>query len=93
MININELIIDLLYKSVISEGGDGDAIWLVKYTKLNDIVPLLEKYNLENKTNWIIDISREDSIHWGDNQEWVIIINNSTDFIESPTYTTLRINY
>ena len=92
MININELIIDLLYKSVISEGGDGDAIWLVKYTKLNDIVPLLEKYNLENKTNWIIDI-REDSIHWGDNQEWVIIINNSTDFIESPTYTTLRINY
>ena len=51
---IPEKIIDLLYSSVVSEGGDGDALWLSKHTPLKDIIPMLEKYNIDHNTGWKI---------------------------------------
>lgn len=39
--DINKKILDLMYHSVISEGGDGDAVWLSKHTKLADLIPLI----------------------------------------------------
>jgi len=33
----NKKVLDLIYSSIISEGGDGDAIWLSKHTPLNEI--------------------------------------------------------
>jgi hypothetical protein len=89
---VNEKIIDLLCTSVMSEGGDGDAIWLCKHTPLEDIVPLLEKYNEEHKTGWTIEV-RDSSILWGSDQEWVEITDLVGSFNDRPHYITLKINY
>ena len=87
---MNNKIIDLLYSSVVAEGGDGDALWLSKYTPLVDIIPMLDKYNEEHNTGWKIEVG-ENYINWGDNQEWVLITNSKEIYNEQPDWITLRI--
>ena len=83
-------IIDLLYNSVKEEGGDGDAIWLSKYTKLQDIIPMLEKYNTDHNTGWKIEIG-PNYINWGDNQEWVTITDSREFYNDQPDWSILCI--
>ena len=85
-------IIDLLYTSVKEEGGDGDAIWLSKYTKLEDIIPMLEKYNEEHSTGWRIVLHGQNHISWGDNQEWVLITDSRGFYSDQPDWTILKID-
>ena len=86
---IPEKIIDLLYSSVVSEGGDGDALWLSKHTPLKDIIPMLEKYNIDHNTGWKISIGWE-HINWGDNQEWVIITDSRDIYDEQQDWIILK---
>lgn len=79
-------IIDLLYSSVISEGGDGDAKWLSRFKTLDDIIVLLNEYNINNKTGWEININ-DGYILWGDNQEWVFITCDKDLFENEPRMT------
>ena len=50
-------VLDLIHTSIVSEGGDGDALWLSKHTSLDDLIPLIEEYNNEHKTGWKIEKS------------------------------------
>ena len=88
----NNKVLDLIFTSIISEGGDGDALWLSKYTELKDITILIENYNKEHNTGWEIQIE-ENRILWGINQEWAIITDDENLFNSQPSWITLRINY
>ena len=86
-------VLDLIYSSIVLEGGDGDAIWFSKYTSLNNLVSLIEEYNNENKTNWDIKLTDEKHFLWGKDQEWVIITDNKEFFENQADWITLKINY
>ena len=85
-------VLDLIYKTVISEGGDGDAIWLSKHTSLYEISNLINQYNINNNTGWVIE-ENEKYIHWGINQEWVIITCDENFFKTQPDCIILHIIY
>lgn len=84
--------IDLIYNSIISEGGDGDAYWLVKFTTLDHIHELLQEYNIKHNTGWIID-KKEGYTIWGGGQEWCIITDNKEFFNNCPSWIILKIEY
>ena len=88
---IPEKMIDLLYSSVVSEGGDGDAIWLSKHTSLKDIIPMLEKYDVDHNTGWKVVVS-ENHINWGDGQEWVLITDSGVFYHDQPAWIILKID-
>lgn len=89
--DINKKILDLMYHSVIEEGGDGDAVWLSKHTKLADLIPLIVQYNIENRTNWTIE-NKENYLLWGFEHEYAIITNDSEFYKDQPRYRTLKID-
>lgn len=89
---INDKILDSIYYSIISEGGDGDAIWLSKHTSLNDIKILLDKYNTSNNIDWNIE-EKDNCLLWGIGEECAIITCDENFFNSQPNYITLRINY
>lgn len=89
---INIKILDTIYFSIISEGGDGDAIWLSRYTSLDEIKILLNKYNIEKNIDWIIE-ENDNHLMWGIDQEWTIITCDENFFNSQPNYITLRIKY
>lgn len=89
---INEKILNLIYFSIVSEGGDGDALWLSKHTSMSDLVEDIKDYNLMYKINWTIEI-KDNHLLWGENQEWAIITNDETFFKSQPDYIILKINY
>ena len=64
----NKKVLDLIHSSIISEGGDGDAIWLSKHTSLNEIKKLIDEYNTNNNTGWEIE-EKENHLIWGIDQE------------------------
>ena len=55
-------ILEALYLLVLSDGGDGDAIWLLKSTPIKDIIPIIEKFNIAHQTNWSIVKYNENTI-------------------------------
>lgn len=85
-------IIDLIYSSIISEGGDGDAIWLSKHKSLSEIEELIKNFNLINNINWTLEV-REIYIMWGSDQEWCVITCDEDFFNSQPNWITLRIKY
>lgn len=90
--DVNKIIIDLIYKSVTSEGGDGDAYWLSKYTKLTDLIALIDEYKEENNIDWEL-IIHDDYILWGTGQEWATITDSKGVFDERPDWIILNIDY
>lgn len=38
--NVSKQILDLIYNSICSEGGDGDAIWFSRYNTLDELMEL-----------------------------------------------------
>jgi len=63
-----EKLIELLFNAVISEGGDGSAIWLAKHNNINDIYSFICDYNVRNNINWEVSIDK-DGISWFDNED------------------------
>ncbi len=89
---MNNKIIDLIFNSIKSEGGDGDALWLSKYTSLENIITLLKKYNKENNIDWEI-IEKENYILWGLDQEWATITTDKELYDSEPSWRVLKIIY
>lgn len=85
-------LIDLLYHSVLSEGGDGDALWLSRHTSLEKIEELIKAYNEENNIGWKLE-RNEHRIAWGKDQEWVCILDNEEVFNNCPDWMVLKIRY
>lgn len=88
----NKKVLDLIHSSIKLEGGDGDAIWLSKYTPLTEIRNLIDEYNTSNNTCWIVD-EKENYLLWGIDQEWAIITCDENLFNSQPSWIILRINY
>lgn len=90
-------IIDLLYTSVKSEGGDGDAYWYSRFESIENVKKLIEEYNEEKKTGWIIDCEYDNRLIWMPDdeyaQECIIITDNEIVFNNAPSYIILKIKY
>ncbi len=43
----NKKVLDLIHSSIISEGGDGDAIWLSKHTPLSELNKLFDEHFID----------------------------------------------
>jgi hypothetical protein len=85
-------ILDLIFNSIISEGGDGDAIWLSKHSPIEELAKLVKYYNALNTTGWEI-IIKENHLLWGNDYEWAIVTNDKEFFVSQPAYLTLKIDY
>jgi hypothetical protein len=86
-------IIDILYQSCIAEGGDGDALWYSPNYSVEDILPLIKEYNDKLKYPWSIDFQKEEeTILWGEQQEWVIITNDKK-YYDTTGWATLEIKW
>jgi hypothetical protein len=90
--NLNKKVLDLIHSSIISEGGDGDAIWLSKNTPLSELKMLIDEYNTSNNTGWKVEVN-ENYINWGIDQEWATITCDENFFNSQPNWIILRINY
>lgn len=89
---IIEKLLDLIFTSIISEGGDGDAIWLLKQIDIDILIPIIDEFNQKNNTNWIIE-TKDGYLFWGYGMEGAIITNNENLFNSFPNYITLKIIY
>jgi hypothetical protein len=85
-------IVDLIFSSIISEGGDGDAVWLYRHINQDEVIRLLTEFNSEYKTGWDIMI-KDNHILWGSCQEWAIITNDENFFKSQPDWIILKIRY
>jgi len=85
MINLEntEQLIKFLFNAIISEGGDGSAIWLAKHNNINDIYSFICDYNVRNNINWEVSID-EDGIVWSDNQESITITTDEEWYNKQP---------
>ena len=89
---LNKKVLDLIYNSIMSEGGDGDAIWLSKHTPLSELQILIEEYNKEHNTGWEVK-KEEHCLSWGTNQEWAFIVDSKDIFDSRPKWIVLKIDY
>ncbi len=92
-IELNNKVLDLIYNSVKSEGGDGDAIWLCKYSPLELIKGLIRVYDSINSTGWSITNETENSFLWGNDQEWAIITDSQEEFQARASWIILKLDY
>ena len=92
MVENNKKVLDLIYTSIMSEGGDGDAIWLSKHTSLNDLRILMEEYDLNNNTGWEIE-EYDNHLDWGIGESWATITCDENVFNNCASYIILKINY
>jgi hypothetical protein len=85
MNNLENIInlIDLLFNLVISEGGDGSAIWLAKHNNINDIYSFISEYNIKKNIEWDISIN-ENKIIWFNNQESITITTDEEWYNKQP---------
>ena len=85
-------LIDVIFHEVLSAGGDGDVLWYSRFYDINDILPLIKTYNDKLEYKWNI-VVKNNTIHWGDNQEWVIITNDENFYNTSPECIQMKIIY
>lgn len=71
-----KILIQWLWDEVKSSGGDGDAIWYSRYYDVNDIFPLVDEFNREQKYSFEECELVCDTIYWSDQQEGIIITNS-----------------
>lgn len=90
-IQLNEKVLDLIHSSIISEGGDGDAIWLSKYTNLAELKKQVEAYNENKGIGWNI-IDSDKYFVWGKDQECAIFTDDE-EYYESQFWIVLKLDY
>ena len=97
---INEKILDLLHDAVVSEGGDGSALWLSKYGDLQELLQAVIKYNSENNIGWRVVLGDlyilwyDEQESFTDEQESITITNNGEYFMgQDPSFYDLILEY
>ncbi len=86
-------LIDVLYQAVISEGGDGNVLWYTAWCSIDRILPLLTEYNSKLKFPFTIERKDDKTIHWGENQEWVVITSDEYIYTNSPPWFQFTLKY
>lgn len=84
-----EKIIELLFEECMGAGGDGDAFWYSKFYNVKDILPFVEKYNLEKQDSFFTIEFGDDRIICHNNQECVIITNNKEEYENLPSWAQM----
>ena len=85
-------LIGWLYDEVISAGGDGDAFWYSQFYDIKDLFSLVEEFNNRLKSPWEISQNRQ-TIHWGKEQEGMVITNDHQLWLSCPEWIQVRIYY
>jgi hypothetical protein len=88
----NRKVLDLIFTSIISEGGDGDAAWLCRFTALGDLMRQIKDYDAENNTGWELQV-HDGFLLWGKDQEWATITDSEEIFNGQPSWVVLKIRY
>ena len=88
---LTENMFNTLSTAVLSEGGDGDALWYTRYFDLEDICKSLQEYT--GPKGWIIEVLEDATITWGEGQEWVVITDDEERFNSSPDWIQMKIKY
>ncbi len=78
-------LIDFIYNEVCNSARDGDLLWYVTHYKFNDILELIYEYNLKLQFPWDVKLE-EGNIHWGADQEWVLITTSKETYLDAPTW-------
>lgn len=86
-------LIDFIYNEVGRAGGDGDALWYSRFYEIKDIKALVEEYNEKTRFPWEVKTDGDNTLHWGTNQEWVIITNNEEEYNLAPGWIQIKIRY
>lgn len=93
-----EKLLRFMVDEVCSAGGDGDAFWYSECYDIKDIYhfineELAPKLKIESKYfNWELKLT-EDSISWGEYQEWLTITNNIHHYITIPEWSQFTLKY
>jgi hypothetical protein len=87
---LTENMLSLLSTAVLSEGGDGDALWYTRHFDVDDIYKSLQEYS--GPKGWRIEVL-VDAISWGTGEEWVVITNSEERFNSSPDWIQMKIQY
>lgn len=74
-------ILNVLYTACKSEGGDGNAFWYVRAYKLNNIFEIVKEYNQTLRWPFATVELKDDGIHWGENQEWILITDKEDVYL------------
>lgn len=95
---IVDKIVNLIYTSVVGEGGDGDALWLCRFFTIDELIPILEEYSKDK--DWVVKKSEHNGVEylsWGPEDEFfeegVIITDNKEFFNSQPDWHTIKIRY
>ena len=79
-----------------------DAYWYSRFESIENVKKLIEEYNEEKKTGWIIDCEYENRFMWIPNieddeyeheQGYIMITDDETVFNNAPSYIVLKIKY
>ena len=87
---LTENMLSILSTAVLSEGGDGDALWYTRYFDLEDINESLQEY--KGPRGWRIEVL-VDAISWGTGEEWVVITDNKERYDSAPDWIQMKIKY
>jgi hypothetical protein len=87
---LTDNMLKLLSEAVLSEGGDGDALWYTRYFDIDDIKKSIEEY--EGPKSWRIEVLA-DEISWGTGEEWVVITDSEERFNTAPDWIQMKIKY
>ncbi len=91
---ISNKILDLLHDAVVSEGGDGGALWFSKFATLEGLLSVVTKYNYENNIGWYVELFELNIVWHNNGQESVIITNNGEYFMGlNPSFYNLILEY
>lgn len=82
-------ILNVLYTDCLSAGGDGDAFWYITYYDLNEIFDIVKEFNSTLKYPYETVELRDNEIHWGQQQEWILITNKKELYDNRPEWLQL----
>ncbi len=86
-------IIDMLYKAMAGEGGDGWAVWYTEHKSLNEILQAVHKYNNNLKFKMDHITFEGHDIVWGRDQEHILITNDLDTFKKCELFYEFQLRY
>lgn len=87
-------LLDFLYESVLSEGGDGDAFWYSKLFDIEDLKEIIQEYDDDHAIGWQIEYDENrKTLSWGIGQEGIVVTNSEEQFLKKPDWVIRTLIY
>lgn len=94
--NINQTtkLIEWMYESVLSEGGDGDAFWYSKLFDIKDLKEIVEEYDRNHAIGWDVEYDEyRELFTWSKGEEGIVITNSEIEFLKKPDWVIITLIY